>query len=202
MDSPAAYHVLRVYFSSQGKIERVERRLICNVNQTELAKKAISGDEDSFTLLIQERRERLYRMAFSYVKNKDDALEIVQETVYRAFISVHKLKQPQYFNTWLTKIAINCALDYIRKSKKVVYMDKEPEGVYVQEAKEDAMDLHVALDRLDEKSRTVLMLRYFEDLPIKDIADVLDTPVSSVKSIIYRGLEKLKINMGERENLG
>lgn len=172
------------------------------MNHIELAQKAIAGHEDSFTQLIQERRESLYRMAYTYVRNKEDALEIVQETVYRAFISVHKLKEPQYFNTWITKIAVNCALDYIRKSKKVVYMDKEHEGSYIPEKREEVMDLHEAMYKLDEKSRTVLMLRYFEDLPIKDIADVLETPVSSVKSMIYRGLEKLKINLGEREHLG
>ena len=172
------------------------------MNQTELAQRAISGDEDSFTLLIQENREKIYRMAFTYVRNKEDALEIVQETVYRAFISVHKLKQPQYFQTWLTKIAVNCALDHIRKAKKVVYMDKEHESSYEQKPREDVIDLHDALGQLDEKSRTVIMLRYFEDMPIKEIADVLDIPLSSVKSIIYRGLEKLRVNIGERESLG
>ncbi|UHA74894.1 sigma-70 family RNA polymerase sigma factor [Paenibacillus sp. 481] len=172
------------------------------MNQSEWVQRAIAGDEDSFTTLVQERREKLYRMAYTYVRNKDDALEIVQETVYRAFISVHKLKQPQYFNTWLTKIAVNCAVDYVRKAKKTVYMDKEHEGSYTPEKREENMDLYEALDKLDEKSRTVLMLRYFEDMPIKEIADVLDTPLSSVKSIIYRGLEKLKINLGEREHFG
>lgn len=172
------------------------------MNQTELAKRAIAGDEDSFTLLIEQRRESVYRMAYTYVRNKEDALEIVQEAVYRAFISVHKLKQPQYFNTWLTRIAVNCALDYIRKSKKVVYMDKEHEGSYTQAERDDALDLLEALEQLDEKSKTVLMLRYFEDLTIKEVAEVLNTPISSVKSIIYRGLEKLKVNLGEREFLG
>lgn len=171
------------------------------MDHLELVNKAIDGDEDSFSLLIQERREHIYRMAFTYVNNQDDALEIVQETVYRAFISVHKLKQAQYFNTWLTKIGVNCAIDYLRKKKKVVYVEQVQEASYVQHSREDKMVLYEALGQLDEKSKTVLMLRYFEDRSIKDIADLLDTPVSTVKSIIYRGLEKLKLNLGERELL-
>lgn len=172
------------------------------MDQTALAEQAIAGDEDSFTVLIDGMQERLYRMAYTYVKNQEDALEIVQETVFKAYISIHKLKQPQYFKTWLTKIAVNCALDYIRKSQKIVYIDREPEGKYAPEHREDAIDLHEALSGLDEKSRMVIVMRYFEDLPIKDIAEVLEMPLSSVKSVIYRGLEKLKISMEESEHFG
>ncbi|OXS57376.1 RNA polymerase subunit sigma-70 [Cohnella sp. CIP 111063] len=172
------------------------------MEETELARKAIAGDENSFTILIQSKRERLYRMAYTYVRNREDALEVVQETVYRAFLAIHKLQQPQYFNTWLTKIAINSALDFIRKSKKVVYAEPGAEGSYAPNHNEEALDLREALDSLDEKSRTAIMLRYFEDMQLKDIADVLDTPLSSVKSIIYRGLERLKIKLGESESIG
>ncbi|AJS61449.1 RNA polymerase sigma70 factor [Paenibacillus sp. IHBB 10380] len=172
------------------------------MKQTELAAKAIAGDEDSFTLLIDEMQGRLYRMAFSYVRNKDDALEIVQETVYKAFISIHKLKKPQYFSTWIIKISVNCALDYIRKSKKIIFMDKDPEVSYVPEDRGEAIDLNEALSVLDEKSRIVIVMRYFEDMPLKEIANILDMPLSSVKSMIYRGLEKLKINLEESEYFG
>ncbi|WP_340003558.1 sigma-70 family RNA polymerase sigma factor [Paenibacillus sp. FSL K6-0276] len=166
-----------------------------NLYTTELEEMAIAGDEDSFTALIDGMQERIYRMAYSYVRNKDDALEIVQETVYKAYISIHKLQQPQYFKTWIIKIAVNCALDFIRKSKKVVYMDKDPEASYVSKPIEDVIDLQEALSVLDERSRMIIVMRYFEDLPIKGIAEVLDMPESSIKSVIYRGLGKLKINL-------
>ncbi|OBZ18234.1 RNA polymerase subunit sigma-70 [Bacillus sp. FJAT-27264] len=172
------------------------------MNVEVLAERAIAGDEDSFTTLIEGMQERIYRMAFSYVRNKDEALEIVQETVYKAYISIHKLQQPQYFATWLTRIAVNCALDHIRKSQKIIYMEKEPERSYVPGQKEEIIDLYEALDGLDEKSRMVIVMRYLEDLPLKEIAEILEQPLSSVKSVLYRGLEKLKINLEESENLG
>lgn len=139
----------------------------------------------------------MYRIAYTYVRNKDDALEIVQETVYRAIISIHKVREPQYFGTWLTKIAVNIALDYIRKSKKIVYMDQDYETGYVPERTEENIDLHQALATLDEKSKTAIILRYFEDLSIKEVADILDLPLSTVKSIIYRALAKLNLNLKE-----
>jgi RNA polymerase sigma-70 factor (ECF subfamily) len=183
-------------------IQMTRWKEVQHVEQTELAAKAIAGDEDSFTVLMDEMQGRLYRMAFSYVRNKDDALEIVQETVYKAFISIHKLQKPQYFSTWLIKISVNCALDYIRKSKKIIFMDKDHEDSYVPEDRGEAIDLYEALSVLDEKSRIVIVMRYFEDMPLKEIANILDMPLSSVKSMIYRGLEKLKINLEEGEYFG
>lgn len=171
------------------------------MSDLELEKRAIAGDDESFSILIEQRKERIYRMAYTYVRNKEDALEIVQETVYKAYLSVEKLQQPQYFNTWLMKIAVNAALDHIRKSKRVVYMDKDIERSYTPDNREEKLDLYEALDSLDEKTRSVLMLRYFEDMPLKDIAETLETPLSTIKSLVYRGLEKLKINLGEGELL-
>ncbi|UVI28415.1 sigma-70 family RNA polymerase sigma factor [Paenibacillus spongiae] len=170
------------------------------MDDIELVKKAIAGDDDSFSQLIAARRERLYRIAFTYVRNKDDALEIVQETVYRALISVHKVREAQYFNTWLTKIAVNYALEFIRKAKKTVYIDNDYEVGYVPERAEEHIDLHQALDSLDEKAKTVIVLRYFEDLPLQEVADILDLPLSTVKSIVYRALAKLNIDLKKGED--
>jgi len=170
------------------------------VKETELARKAIAGDVDSFSRLIANRRERLYRIAYTYVRNADDALEIVQETVYRALISVHKVREPQFFNTWLTRIVVNQALDHLRKAKKTVYLDESYEAGYVPERKEEHLDLHRALDSLDEKAKTVVVLRYFEDLPLKEIAEILDLPLSTVKSTVYRALAKLNIELRERDD--
>ncbi|GKU78545.1 sigma-70 family RNA polymerase sigma factor [Paenibacillus sp. L3-i20] len=170
------------------------------MNETELVKKAIAGDVESFSELIVSRRERLYRIAYTYVRNKEDALEIVQETVYRAMISVQTVREPKYFNTWLTKIAVNNALDYIRKAKKTVYIDNDYEAGYVPERTEEHIDLHKALDTLDEKAKTIIVLRYFEDLSLNDISDIVGSPLSTVKSIIYRSLAKLNIELKDGDD--
>lgn len=115
-------------------------------------------------------------------------------------ISVQTVREPKYFNTWLTKIAVNNALDYIRKAKKTVYIDNDYEAGYVPERTEEHIDLHKALDTLDEKAKTIIVLRYFEDLSLNDISDIVGSPLSTVKSIIYRSLAKLNIELKDGDD--
>lgn len=80
-------------------------------------KQAKRGNEKAFQELIQDEKNKLFRMAYLYVKNEDDALDIVHDTIYKAFISIKKLKEPQYFSTWISRILINSALDFIKKKQ-------------------------------------------------------------------------------------
>ncbi|WP_304519531.1 sigma factor [Clostridium tagluense] len=73
----------------------------------ELIKKAVKGDNESFDTLMQSRKDNIYKVAYSYINNTEDALDIMQEVIYKALVSIKHLKEPQYFNTWLTRITIN-----------------------------------------------------------------------------------------------
>ena len=165
----------------------------------ELVRKAMKGDNESFDTLIQSRRENIYKVAYSYVNNTEEALDIMQEVIYKALVSIKNLKQPEYFNTWLTKITINCSINYLNKSKKLVPIDeKHLQDINLQASnREEIMDLHQSLKSLDTKYKTILILKYFEDLTLKDISDILKLPLSTVKTQLYRGLEKLKIDLKE-----
>ena len=165
----------------------------------DLVRKAMKGDNESFDILIQSRRENIYKVAYSYVNNTEEALDIMQEVIYKALVSIKNLKQPEYFNTWLTKITINCSINYINKSKKLVPInEKHLQDIPLQSSnREEIMDLHQSLKSLDTKYKTILILKYFEDLTLKDISDILKLPLSTVKTQLYRGLEKLKIDLKE-----
>ena len=169
----------------------------------ELVNRAKKGDEESFLEIIGQRQEMLYHIAYTYVRNDEEAVEIVQDTVYKAFVTLKNLKYPNYFNTWLTKILINCAIDSVRKSKRVVYIENE--SIHAENPKEpsqeEIIDLYNALDKLDQKQKTVIVLRYFQDFKIKDIAYIMGIPESSVKSLLYRTLAKLKIDIEEGGNI-
>lgn len=89
-----------------------------------MVRKAIKGDEDSFMVLVNQCKEQIYRTAYAYVKDENLALDIVQETVYKAFISISKLKEPKYFNTWIIKIAMNISISVYKKNQKVVCMEQ------------------------------------------------------------------------------
>lgn len=98
------------------------------MNLQEIVLKAIRGDDDAFYILIENRKAMLYKTAFAYVKNKEDALDIVSDTVYKAYLSIDKVKSPEFFNTWMTRILINCALDFViadamRKGKRKLKND-------------------------------------------------------------------------------
>jgi len=161
--------------------------------------KAIKGDDNAFYELISERRGQLYRTAYTYAKNKEDALDIVSETVYKAYLSIKKLKEPRFFNTWLTRILINCSLDYIKKNKKVVdfQMCTVFDEKVKDENKEEVIDLHNALDKLNENCKTIVILKYFQDLTITEVAEVLQCPIGTIKTNLHKALSQLRISLKE-----
>ncbi|WCR25821.1 sigma-70 family RNA polymerase sigma factor [Paenibacillus thiaminolyticus] len=164
---------------------------------------SVEGSHELYTL-IEENKERLYRLAFSFVRNREEALDIVQETVYKAIISVGQLRQPQFLKTWLFRIAINCAHDALRKSKRVVAMEDGVLDAMVnppESNREEMFDVRQAIERLDQKYKKVIILKFFEDMTLEDVAEILELPISTVKSRLYRGLEKLKIDLEEVEGL-
>jgi RNA polymerase sigma-70 factor, ECF subfamily len=166
--------------------------------------KAKGGCVDSFVDLIEARKGKIYKIAYSYVKNQQDALDILQDATYKAFISIKTLKDSKIFDSWLTRIVVNCAIDFLRKRKKMLYVDDTSQ--LIQENStcksniESELDLYTALDVLDEKHKTVIILRFFEDYTIKEIAAILDWPLNTVKTYLYRALGLLKIELKEGEN--
>ncbi|PAB59766.1 hypothetical protein CCE28_08640 [Anaeromicrobium sediminis] len=163
-------------------------------------KKSDEEREERFLSLINENQEKLYKIAYSYVKNKDDALDIVQESVYKAYISYDKVKKSQYEKTWLTRIVINTAIDFIRKNKKIVSIDMNVIENISHSGKDhidEKMAVKEALDKLNEKQKTVIILRYFEDMKLEEIANILGAPVSTIKSTLYRALKEMKIDLKE-----
>lgn len=160
--------------------------------------KAKKGDAIAFQQLIHLEKEKLYKMAFIYMRNEEDALEVFQETLYLAFKSIAKLKNDQYFSTWIIRILINTSISTLRKKKRVVFINKEMwDNIPAEEMVETdvQMDLLNALNEIDEKYKTVLLLRYYQDYTIQQIAAILDCPEGTVKTNIRRGIAILKEKM-------
>jgi RNA polymerase sigma-70 factor (ECF subfamily) len=137
--------------------------------------------------------QKLYRLAYSYVRNENDALDIVQESAYKAMKNSGSLQNPQYVGTWIYRIVINEALSFLRKQKQQVVPLYE-----VEDGAEDCyadLDLQQALDRLEPLDKTVVVLRFFEGLQLQQIAQILDENLNTVKSRLYRALKKLKISL-------
>lgn len=161
-----------------------------------------AASEQRFLDLIAANQDKMYRIAFSYVKNKEDALDVVQESVYKGYISYHKVKEKSFETTWLVRIVINTAIDLLRRNNKVVPLVKEvnePSGEEMEKTVGDKLLLRAAMDNLNDIEKSVITLRFFEDMILKDIADVLEKPLSTIKTTLYRALEKMKIELTEVE---
>lgn len=169
-----------------------------------LVKKAQKGNDKAYLLLFQQYEADIYRMAFVYVKNKEDALDLVQEVAYQSFKTISTLKKPEYFKTWLMKITINCALNLINKNKKIIPLNLDFEVLTGSEDEDIALtlSLHTLINTLKDDEKSVILLKYYDDCTLKEISEVLDIPLGTAKSILYRALDKLRQNLKEVGNYG
>lgn len=142
---------------------------------------------------IWQNRDRFYRLAYSYVGNQQDALDIVSDSIVKALKSQKRLRNREAIKTWFYGIVIHTACDFLRRRKQVVYTVDVPETGL--EDRHNDLDLADGLARLPEQLRAIVVLRFFEDLKIEEIAGVLDVNVNTVKSRLYRALRMLKIEL-------
>ena len=143
--------------------------------------------------ILTENYERYYRLAYSYMRNEDDALDVVQESAYRAIRDCRKVRNKDYLSTWIYRIVVNTALDMLRRKKKENITEELPE-IPVEDQYQD-LELRTVLNQLDDKSRTIILLRYFEDLKLEDIADIVGDNLNTFKARLYRSLKKLRLNL-------
>ncbi|BAD66582.1 MULTISPECIES: sigma-70 family RNA polymerase sigma factor [Shouchella] len=170
----------------------------------ELARKAISGNVAAFESLLMAHYEKLYYTAMKYTNQHNDALDAIQEASCKAYLSIHKLNHPQYFMTWVTKILIRECYQLLQKQKKMIPFEdadlfKKLEGH--QEAPAHASTLSAALLDLDQKYQSAIILHYYHDLPIKEVAEIMKKPQSTIKSYLLRGRKRMKAYFERSERL-
>lgn len=164
-----------------------------------IVKKAIKGNDKAFIILMNQCKEQIYRTAFAYVNEEEMALDIVQEVVYKAYKSIENLREPKFFNTWIMRIAINISTDFYNNKNKVVCMEQD-ELISKMDVKHDTNNdeilfLMESLDKLEDKYKKIIILKYFDDLTFKDIAKILNMSESTVKTKLYKGLSILRNDM-------
>ena len=147
-------------------------------------------------LLIETEQERFYRIAYSYVKNREDALDIVHNAIVKALQSCPGLHSPEYAQTWFCRILINESISFLRKNRRFVPLEEIQEAADNTQPEQEAyLDLYAALDKLPPELKTVVIVRFFEDMKLDEIAEVLSANLSTVKSRLYRALKLLKLDM-------
>lgn len=155
-------------------------------------KQSQHGNDDSFEKLMDIYEPYLYKMAFLYMKNEQDALDIYQETALKAYMNISQLRDYRSFKTWITRILINNVYEKSKKSNRFEeqYLD-ENIADFSYSTIEERIDLYDAIDLLDDKYRTPIILQYFYGLSIQQISEITRTKKNTVKTNIRRAKKKI-----------
>jgi RNA polymerase sigma-70 factor, ECF subfamily len=180
----------------------------------EIADKAMAlalqqGDEDVFGDLVNRFQGRVYSVAYRFTANREDALDVTQETLLRVYQKIHTWKPTGHFGAWVMRVATNTAIDYVRgvnRKRKVVFTTDESIEDHQSELSSPADYIrhgeisdavYTAMESLSVAQRKVFVLRHYEHMLLNDIAKVLDCSVGSIKVHLYRALRKLRDELSD-----
>jgi RNA polymerase sigma-70 factor, ECF subfamily len=169
----------------------------------------LKGDQDAFGEIVELYKDKVFQLSYRMLGNRHEAEDIAQEAFIRAFININSFNIDLKFSTWLFRIATNLCIDRIRKKKPDYYLDAEVAGtdgltMYSQipsktdmpEKEVESLELEETIQReilkLPEKYRSVIVLKYIEDLSLIEISEILNLPIGTVKTRIHRGREALR----------
>ncbi len=174
-----------------------------------LIKKCSKGDLNAFEELIKKHEKKAFNIALKMLKNRDDAMDISQEAFIKVYKSIGSFNFKSSFSTWLYRVVVNTCLDFIKKEKKIVYSidnpiqtkDGEihreiednkniPEDIF--EKKLNKQLVHNSIQKLNDIHKTAIILRDIEGFTYKEISEITDCSLGTVKSRIKRGRDYLK----------
>ena len=173
----------------------------------ELILKAQKGDVEAFTQIVLEYKNELYKIAKSRITNEEDIEDAIQETMIETYKSIKKLKNPQKLKAWLIKILINkCNRIYKRKYKKDISLNEnnlqDKLISYNNEKIEDDLDFYTLIKDLRYEERITILLYYMEGYNIKEIKHILRMNENTVRTHLFRGRQKIKINYKGGQKIG
>lgn len=156
---------------------------------------------EKLSLYIVRNQDRFYRLAFSYVRNQEDALDAVQNAVCKALEHYEDLKNEAAVKTWFYRIVLNESLAILNQKKREAAVDENEslERPYEEKGYEIHDDLYDRIGRLEETVQKIIKLRFFEELTLDEIARILGINLNTVKTKLYRGLKTLKIALEEED---
>ena len=147
--------------------------------------------------LIRNNQVKYYKIAISYTKNKEDSLDALQNAIVKSLQNYHKIGKPQYMDSWFCRILINECFNILKSKGKENLTDME--DYYREEVTSTDQDfntyLYQAINNLNDKLKKIIILRFFNDMKIEEIADIMNTNLSTTKSRLYKALDILKKEM-------
>ncbi|BAU27161.1 RNA polymerase sigma-70 factor (ECF subfamily) [Aneurinibacillus soli] len=175
----------------------------------QLIRSAQNGDRDSLVRLLEEIEHSVYRTAFYIVGNEQDAMDASQEALIRIYTKIDTYQEKAKFSTWVQRIVTNVCIDKFRKKKETISIDQHELMLYDKQNVEQeveragmAVEVREAIKRLPDHQRTVVTLRYMQDLSYGEIAEVMNMPLNTVKSYLYRARQQLQELLHEYQKGG
>ena len=150
---------------------------------------------------ILENQDRFYRVAYSYTRHQEDALDAVQSAICKALEAHENIKNADAIRTWFYKILINECLTVLKKRGKVVLTADTvaQEEAYYEKGYEQGGDIEQELEKLEMDIQVIIKLRFFEEMSLKEISSITGFNLNTVKTKLYRGLKLLKENIQEAD---
>ena len=163
----------------------------------ELVMAAQCGDHEAFHQLVSMNKRKLHSIAVAYLKDENDALEAIQETTCRAYTKLAKLKEPKYFQTWLIRILIRCCIDEQKRKRKMMPLFQVTEPLAADLELDFKMSMEMAINLLAPKLRHIIILKYYEDMTLSEIANLLEKPEGTVKTWLNKALKELRMHLSK-----
>jgi RNA polymerase sigma-70 factor (ECF subfamily) len=152
---------------------------------------------EEYAQRVETVMPKLYRMALSYLRDETLAADVVSEAVYKGLRSHKKLRQPEYFDTWMGRIVINLCHDETKRRSRLVSLEALPETAQPEDF--DALSLREAVERLPKALKDVVICRYFGGYTLAETAQALDIPLGTAATRQRRALELLRLDLKEEE---
>lgn len=149
---------------------------------------------------VMDSYDSMYRIALTYTGNGTDAVHIVRDSAYKAIRNAGQVKNERFIGTWIYKNLVNTAMDYMSKDQKGISFEtlfdvRESGKEYICRG----MNLEMILENLSGREKIVVILHFFENKKIEEIAVILNANISTVNALLYRSLKKMGIEMVEGE---
>lgn len=151
------------------------------------------------TEYMTENREAFYRLAYSYVRNREGALDIVQNAIVKGLENYASIRKPEYMKTWFYRILVNESCGYLRKNKRELSYEPEMLNNLLERSQEEKVSFGVyeQILKLPDKIKTVIILRFYEEMKLEDISRVTGARLSTVKYRLYAGLKRIEKSLKE-----
>ena len=159
--------------------------------------RVLKGDTESFNILVRQWEKPIYNFILRMIGDRDEAMDLCQDCFMKAYRELRTLKDRDRFGSWLYRIAHNTCLSRIRKNYGKTWVELDPDTLPSHMPIENQLAVHKALQHLPEQQREVVILKVFHSLQFDEIAAIQGAPVSTVKSRLYMGFEKLRSILGE-----